>query len=178
MNHHTSDDFSLKLFSNERELGTIICNITSFSNKSRKLGVPVSIIYTRFKEDKWQKETWLTSRWCSWSSEALHSACSHCWLPLPPPSPFPCWFHREKSKLHTPASLLLPGNTKNPIASSSPTSIPRASKLRHNSIKLLQPANLGAVGHPPIMGRAMLVPACRGYPNHGWGKKRREPGTC
>lgn len=75
--------------------------------------------------------------------------------------------------------LLLPGNTKNtPTASSSPTSTLRASKLRHDPSKLLQPEHPEAAGHPPITGRVILAPGCRGYPNHGWGNKRVDPGRC
>lgn len=69
-----------------------------------------------------------------------------------------------------PRMLLLPDRTS--IASSSPTSIPRASKLIHDPSNQLQP---GDVGHSPARGRATAAPGCCGYLNYRWGKNREIP---
>lgn len=56
LNYHINDGYSLKLFFSWNELGTVICNITSFSNKSGRLVAHTSIIYGGYREDKWQKD--------------------------------------------------------------------------------------------------------------------------
>lgn len=146
LNHHINDDFPFKFFP-WNELGTVICNITSFSNKTGRLGGHTNIIYTWYREDKWQKGTWLTSRWGSWSSDFSMSSCALT-LPATPSTSIPFPTLISQGNVQTPysyiprTSLLLPGNTRNtPTASSSPISIPRSSKLMHNPSKQLQPGD-------------------------------------
>lgn len=84
-----------------RELVTVICSITSFSNKSGRFGVHASIMYTRYRTDKWQKEKWIASREGSFSSGSFPSSCECSLLTLLAPSsasiPFPAVISRGNS---------------------------------------------------------------------------------
>lgn len=158
-----------------RESVTVICSITSFSNKSGRFGVHASIMYTRYRKDKWQKEKWIASREGSFSSGSFPSSCECSLLTLLAPSsasiPFPAAISRGNSPnsvfLHLQNITFIIRQCFFPV---SPTYLGAVSRS-------ISPAGSHSQGMGVwwalITGRATWAPGCQGYPNHGWGRKRR-----
>lgn len=142
LDRHIYDGFTLKFFCPWSELVTVIFTITSFSKKSGRLGVHESIIYTRYRKEKWQKERWVASRAGSFSSGSCLSSCEFSLLALLATSSASISFPAAISQGNSPNSLFLHLQDITFITRQCfffhLTNIPGSSELEHNPSRLLQ----------------------------------------